>query len=112
MRIIGSRSGGNADRAVNLSDVNLGYAVLDGLNFAHVNFDNDLLCRAISYGSSFQEASFQGTDLRFAIIMNAHGLTAAQFRASYSLCKAQLPRTFALSKRIEHLTREGQPLCL
>jgi uncharacterized protein YjbI with pentapeptide repeats len=68
----------NTGRAVNLSDLNLAYAVLHGLNFAHVNFDDDLLCRTIFNDSSFQGATLQGADLRFATLKNAQGPTAGQ----------------------------------
>jgi hypothetical protein len=111
LKIIGSRSDANSGRSVNLSGLNLAYAVLDGLNFANVNFDSDLLCRTIFYDSRFQSASFEGADLRFAIIMHAQGLTVGQLRASYSLCKAKLPRTVAARKPIEYLTHRGLPFC-
>jgi uncharacterized protein YjbI with pentapeptide repeats len=64
---------------------------LDGLNFQNVNFDNDLMCRVISYGSDFQDASFVGADLRFVIIQHSEGLTVDQLEKVYSLYKAELP---------------------
>lgn len=110
LKIIGSRGIGGISQKINLSNINLAYATLDGLNLQNVNFDNDLLCRVISYGSNFEGASFEGADLRFMIIKDAKGLTAGQLRTAYSLYKAELPGALAADKLIEDLIRKDPAL--
>lgn len=103
LRIIGNRNPNDVGRRIDLSDVNLAYSVLDGLNLTNVNFDNDLLCRTIFFGSTFKGTSFVGADLRFSIIKEASGLQVGQLRVAYSLYKAQLPKTVAANDDIADL---------
>ena len=111
LKMIGSRSDGNVDKNVDLSGLNLAYAILDDLNFSHVHFDNDLLCRTWFIGDSFQHASFVEADLRFTRMLNAQGLTVGQLRATSSLCKAIFSPAFAARKPVEYLTHRDLPLC-
>jgi hypothetical protein len=91
LKIIGNRNPDDIDQQINLTDINLAYATLDDSDFQNVNFSNDLMCRMISYHSSFQGASFDGADLRFARIEQTKGLTARQLDMADSLYKAELP---------------------
>jgi hypothetical protein len=109
LRIIGERNPDDLGQSVNLSGLNFAYATLDG-NFENVNFDDDLLCRAISYGSDFEGASFAGADLRFFDVMNSDGLSAQQLQSAYSLYKAQIPQAIASNGTIEYLLRTDPQL--
>jgi hypothetical protein len=110
LKIIGERPASDIGQEVDLSNANLAYAVLDGGNFQNINFDNALMCRIISFGSSFQGATFSQADLRFAIIDQARNLTAEQLRSVYSLYKAELPRSVYVQKWIKNLTRRDPAL--
>jgi hypothetical protein len=110
LRILGNRNPADVGQVVNLSGINLAYATLDGLDFQNVNFDNDLLCRVISFRSDFQGASFDGADLRFSIIKYPTGLTAEQLQAVYSLYKANLPAGITANKSIAGLIRKDPAL--
>ena len=85
---------------IDLSNTNLAFASLQGLDFSNVTFDGALMCRMFLKQTNFSDASVVGTDLRFTEMVGARGLFAFQLLEADSLYKTNVPIDLISDSRI------------